>query len=230
MPTIRFPGETPAYRAARNELLEAERDLRKRTEEVAALRRRLPLGAALTEDYLFEEGAADLEDTTSTRKVSLAGLFDVGKDTLVVYNYMFAPDAKAPCPMCTCFLDSLDGNALHIGQRVSLAVVAKSPIARIRELARSRGWRNLRLVSSGGTTFNTDFHGESPDGSQNSIIHVFVKREEKIHHSYSCELQAMDADPGENSRHIDAMWPVWNVLDLTPAGRGSDWFPKLKYG
>src|SRR5262249_18933062 len=129
----------------------------------------------------------------------------------------------------TCFLDGLEGNAQHLQQRINLAVVAKSPIARVQELARSRGWRNLRLLSSAGNTFNRDFHGEDKSGSQNTIIHAFVPRGDRLHHFYSSELESPPGEEGQNQRHIDLMWPIWNVLDLTPEGRGSTWFPSLSY-
>ncbi len=154
--TNRFPGETPEYRAARDELLAAERDLRGRVEQVAALRRKLPLGAVVPQDYVFEEGAADLADVETSRRVKMSELFSPGKDTLVLYNFMFGPKMKDACPMCTSFLDGLNGNAVHLMQRVSLAVVASSPLRRIREFARSRDWKNLRMLSSAGTTFNRD--------------------------------------------------------------------------
>jgi predicted dithiol-disulfide oxidoreductase (DUF899 family) len=229
MHSIRFPGETAAYRTARDELLKAELALRAQVERVAEQRRHLPLGAVVPEDYLFEEGGADLDDATTVRPVRLSELFEPGKDTLVVYSFMFGPTMKQACPMCTSFLDGLEGNAQHLKQRVSFAVVAKSPIARIREFARSRGWRRMRLVSSSGNTFNRDYHGESPDGSQDSIIHIFVKRDDGVHHFYSCEAQFAPHAPGENTRHVDLMWPLWNVLDLTPGGRGADFYPKLSY-
>jgi predicted dithiol-disulfide oxidoreductase (DUF899 family) len=226
----RFPGETDEYRAARNALLEAERDLRGRVEKVAALRRRLPMGARLPEDYVFEEGEGESENVGSSRKVRLSELFAPSKETLVLYSFMYGPDMAKACPMCTCFLDGLHGNATHIMRRVNLAVVAKSPLRRLREFASTRAWKNLRLLSSAGTTFNRDYHGETPDGGQNSIIHVFVKRPDGVHHFYSSELTMLPAEPGQNPRHIDLMWPLWNVLDLTPEGRGTDWFPALSYG
>jgi predicted dithiol-disulfide oxidoreductase (DUF899 family) len=230
MHTNRFPGETAAYRAARNALLTAERELRGQVEKVAAMRRALPMGARVPQDYVFEEGGANLDDTTTTRSLKLSELFAHGQDTLVLYGFMFGPKMAKACPMCTCFIDGLNGNATHIARRVSLAVVAKSPLPRLREFARSRGWKNLRLLSSAGSTFNIDYHGEDSDGDQNSIIHVFVKRNDGVHHFYSCELNMLAAEPGQNHRHIDLMWPLWNVLDLTPTGRGTDWFPSLQYG
>jgi predicted dithiol-disulfide oxidoreductase (DUF899 family) len=227
--TVRFPGESASYRAARDELLAAERDLRKQVEQVAQLRRKLPLGGELPEDYAFEEGAANLADITAVVSVKLSDLFRKGIDTLALYNFMYGPEMKQACPMCTSFLDSLNGTAPHAGQRLNLAVVAKSPIGRIREFARGRGWHNLRLLSSARNTYNRDYHGETADGGQLPMFNVFVRRDGKIYHSYSTELVFAPPEPGQNERHIDMMWPLWNLLDLTPEGRGADWYPRLSY-
>jgi len=227
MTAIRFPGETATYRAARDELLEAERDLRARAERVASMRRSLPLGGAVPEDYVFEEGWADAR--AAARSVRMSELFDRPEGTLVLYSFMFGPNMAQACPMCTSFLDGLNGNAEHIAQRVSLAIVAKSPIARILEFARSRGWTHLRLLSSASSNFNRAYHAENDGGRQTSIIHTFVRRAGVVYHAYSSELPSLPSEPGQDPRHIDLMWPLWNVLDLTPEGRGSDWRPKLAY-
>ena len=221
MAAHRFPGESRAYRTARNKLLDAELKLRKQVEQVAALRRKLPLGGKVPEDYEFEEDGA--------KKVRLSQLFERGKDSLILYSFMYGPKMEKPCPMCTAFLDSLDGAAPHLAQRANLAVVAKSPIARIREFARSRGWRNLRLLSSSANTYNRDYYGESPDGSQNPSLNVFTRRDGAIRHFFHTELLFKKAEKGQDDRHIDMAWPLWNMLDFTPAGRGSDWYPKLEY-
>jgi predicted dithiol-disulfide oxidoreductase (DUF899 family) len=217
----RFPGETPRYRTARNRLLTAEKDLRRRVESLARMRRKLPLGGLVPEDYVFDEGDG--------RQVKLSELFHDGRDTLLVYSYMFGPNAKQPCPMCTSFLDSIEGAAQHLAQRASLAVVVKSPAGRIRDVAQTRGWRRLRLLSSGSNNYNRDYHGETPEGGQIPMLNVFVRRKGKIYHSYATELQFIPPDKGQNQRHIDMMWPLWNLLDLTPEGRGSDWYPSLSY-
>jgi predicted dithiol-disulfide oxidoreductase (DUF899 family) len=132
---IRMPNESADYRAARQALLAEEFELRRQIERVAAMRRALPPGGALTGDYRFET-----EDGPS----DLAGLFG-DKQTLVVYNYMFGPERKRPCPMCTNLLDAWDGNADDIAQRVSLVVVARSPLERLaavkRGVGRTSGWR-----------------------------------------------------------------------------------------
>ena len=216
---VEFPNESVKYRAKRNELLRAEMDLRTHVERVAALRRKLPLGGEVREDYLFE--GAD-------GPVKLSELF--GKhDTLVLYNYIYGPRMKEACPMCTAMLDSLDGAAEHLGQRVGVAVVAKSPIERIQNFARERGWDQMRLVSSADNSFNRDYQGETANGDQMPMLHVFTRRNGKIHHFWGSEMLFPSAMRGQNSRHIDMIWPLWNVLDLVPAGRGSDWIPSLSY-
>jgi predicted dithiol-disulfide oxidoreductase (DUF899 family) len=217
----RFPNEDGRYRNARNRLLRAEMALRRQIESVAALRRKLPPGGAVPEDYVFEEG-------DPPRKVRLSELFG-DRDTLVAYSFMYSPAMAKACPMCTCMLDGLNGNAAHIAQRAHLVVIAKSPIARIREFARSRGWSNLRLLSSSGNGYNRDYFAEGPDGAQWPVLNVFVRRKGRIHHSYATEMLFAPAERGQHHRHVDAIWPLWNLLDFTPEGRGTDWYPKLEY-
>jgi predicted dithiol-disulfide oxidoreductase (DUF899 family) len=226
---MRFPGETTRYRAARDRLLLAERDLRRRVEKVAVMRRKLPLGGQIPEDYVFEEGATDLADTNAVHNVRLSDLFRDGLNSLIVYSFMFSPQMKQACPMCTSFIDSLNGAAAHFGQRANLAVVAKSPIGRIRDFARERGWNHLRLLSSARNSYNRDYHGESPDGGQIPSLNVFVRRAGKIQHSYNTELVFLPGDRGQNQRHNDMAWPLRNLLDFTPEGRGADWYPQLSY-
>lgn len=224
----RFPGEGRAYRAARNTLLKAEMELRRKIEAVAALRRKLPPGGLIPEDYEFEEGAAEFGDDGTVRRVKMSELFRRDA-SLIVYSYMYSAAMAKPCPMCTCILDSLDGTARHAGQRLNLVVVAKSPIHRIRAVARERGWRNLRLLSSAGNSYNRDYHGEDEKGSQWPALNVFTRRDGKIYHAYCTELLFAPTDPGQSARHVDAIWPLWNLFDFTPEGRGTDWHPKLAY-
>jgi predicted dithiol-disulfide oxidoreductase (DUF899 family) len=229
MPPVRFPNESKAYRSARSKLLKAEIDLRRRVEQVAALRRKLPLGGEVPEDYVFEEGGKDPADVTSVRKVRLSQLFEPGQDTLILYSYMYGPKMKQPCPMCTAMLDALDGQAPHVRQRASFAVVARSPIGRIRELAHGRGWRNLRLLSSAGNDYHPTYHGEDEDGGQLPMMNVFVRRGGKTKHFWGSELLFAPSGRGMDSRHVDQFWPMWHLLDLTPGGRGRDFYPALKY-
>jgi len=215
-----FPGESRRYRTARNRLLDAETELRRQVERVARMRRKLPLGGPLKEDYVFDAGAG--------RRVKLSELFREGKDTLLIYSYMFGPQMERPCPMCTSFLDSIEGAVDHFTQRANLAVVVKSPLARVKKVAKERGWRRLPLLSSADNSYNIDYHGENAAGGQLPMMNVFVRRKGKIFHSCATELQFMPADKGQNQRHIDMMWPLWNLLDLTAEGRG-DFFPSLDY-
>jgi predicted dithiol-disulfide oxidoreductase (DUF899 family) len=216
---VQFPNESVKYRAKRNELLRAEMDLRTHVERVASLRRKLPLGGEVREDYVFE---------SADGPIKLSELF--GKhDTLVLYNFMYGPRMKDACPMCTAMLDSLNGAAEHLGQRVGLAVVAKSPIERIQEFARERGWDQLRLISSADNSYNRDYQGETANGEQMPMLHVFTRRNGKVHHFWGSEMLFPPAVRGQHSRHVDMIWPLWNVLDLVPAGRGSDWYPRLSY-
>lgn len=227
--SVRFPGESRRYRRARNELLRAEIELRMHIEKVAALRRRLPLGGALTQDYIFEEGAPDLVDRDTVRLVKLSELFRPGKDSLILYNFMYGPNMQQPCPMCTSLLDSLHGSIKHAEQRINFAVVAKSPIQRIRDFARQRGWTKFRILSSEKNTYNSDYHGENADGNQLPALNVFVRRGDKLCHFYNTELFFTPSEPGQHPRHVDLIWPLWNLFDLTPEGRGTDWYPKLSY-
>lgn len=217
----RFPNETAAYRAARDGLLNAEIALRRQIEAVAAQRRALPEGGEVREDYRFEEG-------DPPRTIRLAELFGT-RNTLVAYSFMYGPEAEKACPMCTAMLDGLNGNMPHIAERTNLVVIAKSPIARTRAYASTRGWSNLRLLSSAGTTYNRDYFGENPQGQQIPCLNVFVRRGGKICHWYATEMLFADSDPGQNNRHVDLIWPLWNLLDLTPEGRGEDWYPKIDY-
>lgn len=226
---VTFPNESPAYRSSRDQLLQAEIELRRKLEEVAALRRTLPLGGKVQEDYVFEEGGRDIDDVETKRQVRLSELFQPGKDTLILYSYMFGPAMRQPCTSCTSILDGLNGTAPHVMQRVNLAAVAKSPIERIRDVARERGWRNLRLLSSANNSYNTDYHGENPKGDQLPALNVFVRRPDGIYHTYNTELLYAPSEPGQDGRHVDLIWPLWNLFDYTPEGRGSSWYPRLSY-
>jgi predicted dithiol-disulfide oxidoreductase (DUF899 family) len=226
---VRFPGESESYRAARDRLLKAEMALRQQTEDIAALRRALPVGGKIPVDYSFDDEGDTPVDTDIERQTRLSDLFENGKDSLVIYNFMFGPAMAQPCPSCSSILDALDGEMPHLRQRTNLAVVAKSPIQRIRQFARARGWRHLHLLSSAHNTYNVDYHGETADGRQMPMLNVFVRRDGQIHHTWGTELMFVTPEPGQDPRHVDPIWPLWHVLDYTPEGRGVDWRPSLTY-
>jgi predicted dithiol-disulfide oxidoreductase (DUF899 family) len=221
---VRFPGESAGYRGARNKLLQAEIELRREIERVAAERRKLPAGGAVPEDYVFEESAPG----GAARRVRLSDLFG-DKDTLAAYSFMYGPAMQRPCPSCTSILDALDRNAQSIGQRVALVAIAKSPIDRIHAFANERGWSKLRLLSSAANNYNRDYRGETANGSQIPSLNVFVRRDGNIHHFYNTEMLFGPKDPGMDHRHVDMIWPLWNLFDFTPDGRGANWYPKLSY-
>jgi predicted dithiol-disulfide oxidoreductase (DUF899 family) len=214
---IRVPNESAAYRAARTALLAEEIELRRHIERVAAQRRALPPGGEVTGDYRFmtEDGETDL-----------AGLFG-DKQTLVTYSYMFGPQRERPCPMCTNLLDAWDGNADDIQQRVALAVVARSPLERLLAWKKERGWKNLRLVSDVNGNFFRDYFGLTPDGDEAPADNVFTRRDGVLRHFYAGEMTT--GDPGQDPRGAPDPAPLWTVLDLTPEGRGADWYPSLNY-
>ena len=233
-PAIRFPGESSEYRLARNQLLEAEIELRRTIERVAAQRRALPPGGAVPRDYVFEE-AAD-----GGGQVRFSELPAPGQDTLVIYNFMFPrwpgdtrpgpaegetarlPLAETPCPSCTSILDSLDGAAPHLARKLALVVVAKSDPGRIRTFARERGWRHLRLLSSWNNDYNRDYHAQTPEGDQVPLLNVFTRDGGGFRHRWGTEMLFAPQNEGEEARHVDLIWPIWNILDMTPGGRGTD--------
>jgi predicted dithiol-disulfide oxidoreductase (DUF899 family) len=197
---------------------------------VAEQRRQLPLGGAVPDDYEFQEWDTRVG---RPRAVKLSELFEGDKDTLFLYSFMFldGPNGEAlysPCPACTSIIDAVAGQARHLAPRVNLAVSAKAPIEHLRAHAYTRAWAPIRTLSSGENTFNRDYHAESEDRGQLPIAHVFVRRDGAIHHAWSSELMWMPMGDGRHPRHVDFMWPMWNILDTTPAGRG-EWHPALEY-
>jgi predicted dithiol-disulfide oxidoreductase (DUF899 family) len=186
---VAFPGESPDYRAARDRLLLGEIELRRAMEAVAAARRELPLGGPVKVDYVFEGAGAD----GAPSEIRLSELFEPGKDSLIIYSFMFPRDpgdqtpgppvgetarlplVEGPCPSCTALLDQLDGAAEHAGQNLNFAVVAKAPLPRVLAFARERGWRRLRLLSSAGNAYNADYFAETPDGVQRRCSPCFTE-------------------------------------------------------
>jgi predicted dithiol-disulfide oxidoreductase (DUF899 family) len=240
---VSFPGESAEYRTARDRLLEREIELRRLTEAVAVERRELPPGGAISEDYAFEEIGPDGEPA----EVRMSELFTPGKDSLVIYSFMFPRDSRddrpgpdtgkaaslplheGPCPSCVALLDQLDAALRHAGEHVSFAAVAKAPIEFVADFGAQRGWRWLRLLSSAHNTYNRDYHGEGEAGGQIPILNVFRRDGGTIRHFWASELMFALADPGQDQRHVGALEPVWNLFDLSPEGRPMDWDEQLSY-
>lgn len=241
--TTAFPGESPEYRAARDRLLEQEIELRSATEAVAAARRELPPGGTVPVDYVFRGAGADGAPTD----LALSELFTPGKDSLAIYSFMFPRDPgddrpgpasgqtaalpleEGPCPSCVALLDQLDGTAEHAAPLMNLVVVAKAPLDRVLAFAQERGWRRLRLLSSADNTYNRDYLAEAADGGQRPMLNVFRRDGKVITHFWGSELFYAPTEPGQDPRHVGALEPVWNLLDLTPEGRPAGWDEQLRY-
>jgi predicted dithiol-disulfide oxidoreductase (DUF899 family) len=241
--SVTFPGESAEYRAARERLLAQEIELRRAMEAVAAARRKLPPGGVVPEDYVFQGVGAD----GAPADVRLSELFEPGRDSLAIYSFMFPRDPgdkrpgpssgqtallpleEGPCPSCVALLDQLDGAAEHATQHVNLAVVAKAALPRVVTFAEERGWRRLRLLSSAGNAYNRDYLAETAEGAQRPMLNVFHRDGETIRHFWGSELFYAPTDPGQDPRHVGTLEPVWNLFDLTPEGRPSDWDEQLSY-
>jgi predicted dithiol-disulfide oxidoreductase (DUF899 family) len=111
-----------------------------------------------------------------------------------------------------------------------VAVVAKADLPRLLAHAKQRGWRRLRLLSSGTNSYNRDYHGEAADGAQLPMMNVFRRDGDTIRHFWGSELFFAPSEPGQDPRHGDTLEPLWNLFDLMPEGRGTDWYPELSYG
>lgn len=218
-----FPGESKQYRDVRNELLKAEMKLRKQTEEVAALRRKLPIGGKIKEDYVFEEMD---KKTGKIKQTKLSELFEKEKDSLIIYNFMYPPENERPCASCTLIIDGIEGTALNINDRTNFVMVARSPIKKVMKWAKSKGWKSVRILSSYNNTYNSDYFGELEDGAQMPMLNVFRKKVKNITHFYGTELLYVPPEKGQDPRHVDSITPLWNLFDLLPEGRGKDWYPK----
>lgn len=239
MEHLSFPNESPEYRTARNALLDAEIDLRRQIEAVAAQRRALSPGGVVPEDYVFERIGANFQPET----VGLSELFG-DHDTLILYSFMYGPERKQPCPGCTHLIDGMDGAGRHIDERAAFFIVAKSPIARLAAWAHDRSWDHLTMLSTAGNSYDSDYFGDTSrlnpaqraerdmkDGENwdETIFNVFRKGADgAIRHFWASELAFGPSDPGQHHRAGDLADPIWGLLDMTPEGRG-DWFPKVSY-
>lgn len=238
-----FPGESSEYRSARESLLEKEIELRRAMEAVAVARRKLPPGGLIPEDYVFDGLGPD----GAPARIKLSQLFAPGQDSLVIYNFMFPRYPKderpkpatgetaklrredAPCPSCTAFLDALEGVPEHIeAAGYNFVVIANAPLDRLIAFSRDRGWRHLRLLSSGGNSFKRDYHAETPEGHQMPMMTVFHRDADGIRHFWSSEMFYASTEPGQDPRHTGTIEPLWNIMDLTPDGR-PDWQEQIQY-
>jgi len=215
-----FPGASPAYEAARRALLAQEIEFRRSMTRLVEQRRALPPGPVIEKNYRFKDEQAF--------EVGLIDLFG-DKDTLVAYFWMYGPQRERPCPMCTNLLGALNGNAADIKQRVALKVLGRSPVDRQFAFAQERGWRDLNFVQTVGDDYALDIGALQPDGSEYPALTVFRRDGDKVRLFWAGEMTGEMADPGQDPRGAPDIASLWTVLDLTPGGRGTDWYPKLNY-
>jgi predicted dithiol-disulfide oxidoreductase (DUF899 family) len=231
---LRFPNESPEYRVARQKLLEREVALRREMESVAAELRALPPGGAIPEDYVLDR----VDASGAVETVRFSALFG-SRDTLMVYHYMFPryvgdtrappkvgataalPREDGPCPSCTALLDMWEGTLPHFeGLGGNLVVVARAPIERVTAFARDKGWKNVRLLSAGTSSFRRDYGGDDEDGHPVPILTVFRRDDDgTIRLHWASELIHAPSEPGQDPRHLGTVEPLWTLFDLTPGGR-----------
>jgi predicted dithiol-disulfide oxidoreductase (DUF899 family) len=201
---------------ARRQLLLREKEFTRLRDELNAARRALPW-EAVDRDYRFE-GPRGTE--------SLADLFE-GRSQLIVYHFMFGPDATAGCPHCSFWADSFDGGMIHLNQRdVTLVVISRAPYPRLAEYQRRMDWR-FKWVSSGATDFNFDYQASfhSADRSAERALYNFQLQDpgESDREGVSVFYRAPDGTVWHTysayARGIDLLNPTYNLLDLVPKGR-----------
>jgi predicted dithiol-disulfide oxidoreductase (DUF899 family) len=216
----KFPGESADYAKAREALLAEEIELRRHMTRVSAQRQALPDGPVIAKDYRFlDENGAE------------CGLIDLfgEHDTLITYYWMYGPERERPCPMCTNWLGAVEGNAADIKQRVALKVLQRSPVARQYAFAAERGWHDLDFVQTVGEDYARDIGVLQDDGSEWAAIIVFKRDGDKVRLFWMSGMDGEMADPGQDPRDAPDIASLWSMLDLTPGGRGKDWYPKLRY-
>lgn len=215
-----FPGASAAYEEARRALLAEEIEFRRHMSRLAEQRRALPPGPVIAKNYRFHDEQGS--------EVGLIDLFG-DKQTLVAYFWMYGPQRERPCPMCTNWLGAVHGNAADIKQRVALKVLGRSSVERQLAFAQERGWRDLNFVQTVGDDYARDLGILMPDGSEYPALTIFRRDGDKVRLFWASEMAREMADPGQDPRDAPDIAALWSILDLTPEGRGTDWYPRLRY-
>ena len=214
--TIGTPEE---HLAARLKLLRAEKELTRRSDELARQRRQLPW-VAVDKEYVFD--AAD-------GPLTLRELFD-GRAQLLVYHFMFGPDWEAGCPACSLWADGFDRVIVHLNHRdVTMVCASRAPLDRLDAFKRRMGW-TFRWVSSLHSDFNYDYDAsfpeerrstgakhnftQEPSGEEHAGMSAFVLSNGNVYHTYSCY-----------GRGLEAFNTGYQLLDRAPNGRDEDRLP-----
>jgi predicted dithiol-disulfide oxidoreductase (DUF899 family) len=175
MMATHMTGTRDEWLAARLELLEAEKEFTRRSDELAQRRQQLPW-VRVDKAYRFD---------TEEGSVSLPDLFR-GRSQLLVYHFMFGPDYKAGCPSCSAIADGFDGFVVHLANHdVTLSAVSRAPLAKLQAYKRRMGW-TFDWASSHGGDFNFDFNVAFTEAQQ---------RAGGVEYNYKRGAHAMDATP-----------------------------------
>jgi predicted dithiol-disulfide oxidoreductase (DUF899 family) len=215
-----FKAESDAYRAARTALLAEEIEFRRHMTRLVEQRQALPPGPVIEKNYRFKDA--------NGAELGLLDLFG-DKPTLVSYFWMYGPQRERPCPMCTNWLGAVNGNAADIKQRVALKVLGRRPVAHQIAFAQERGWRDLDFVQTIGDDYANDLKLIGENGFETAAIVVFKRDGDQVRLFWMSEMLDEMADPGQDPRDAPDIASLWSILDLTPEGRGKDWYPKLSY-
>ncbi|MGI9326391.1 MAG: DUF899 family protein [Pseudomonadales bacterium] len=211
-----YPNESEAYRAARDALAKEEELLVEKVKAVAAMRRKLPLGGLLQEDYTFTWAT----DGRCGESVRFSELFD-DKNTLMMYSFMYGPSWDNPCPSCTSLMDGFDRAAYSVSKHAAFVGIAKAPAEAISAFAQQRGWSQMDLVSGSGSSYQADYQCQGDtDDRQFPVMQVFRKQGEQIYHFWGTEI---------TGNHVDTVWAYWNLMDFTPEGRPDVFTPPQNF-
>jgi predicted dithiol-disulfide oxidoreductase (DUF899 family) len=240
-------GTHEEWLAARLELLEAEKELTRRSDEVARQRQQLPW-VRLDKDYSFE---------TDQGRASLADLFG-GRSQLLVYHFMFGPEYTAGCPACSAIADGFNGSVVHLENHdVAMFAVSRAPLEKLQAYKRRMGW-SFPWASSFGSDFNYDFDASYTEEQQRQGNIEYNYRSMDVKPvleagekgpvaefaamvgtdaaTYTREAPGMSAFGLEDgvvyhtysayARGVDAMWGMYQWLDRAPKGRNETgpWF------
>ncbi|NOU27556.1 MAG: DUF899 family protein [Polyangiaceae bacterium] len=218
----RFSSESAAYAKARQALLAEELEVRRHLGRLARQNRELPEGPELSGDWKFIG--------MNGNETGLAQMFG-RHDTLVLYHWMYGPERNRSCPMCTNLLGPLAANAADLRQQVALAVVSRSKVERMVAFGIERGWRELPYYQAVGDDFSVAIGGfDVEKRAEIPVLMVLRKKGTNVRLHWMGETTMEMADPGEDPRGAVDIAPLWNILDLTPAGRDPKWYPRLSYG
>jgi predicted dithiol-disulfide oxidoreductase (DUF899 family) len=225
--------------AARLQLLEAEKALTRRGDELAALRQELPW-VRIDKEYRFE---------TEEGSASLADLFR-GRSQLLIYHFMFGPEYTAGCPSCSAIADGFNGSVVHLANHdVTLFAVSRAPLAKLQAYKRRMGW-SFPWASSFGSDFNYDFHVSHteeewrsgaaeynfrsvdfrlPEGQENPFITELTasvgtdwptyRREGPGMSAFALQDGAVHLTYSTYERGVDILWGMYQWLDRAPLGR-----------